>query len=311
LRHKETKKSTTLHQKVVHLVMAKKNSSNNPVRSIQTSVVVEGTEIRMVSEGEADYIALTDIAKRENPRPESVIQNWLRNRSTVEYLGLWESLQNPRFNHTEFDVIRSKTGLPAFTLSVKDWTTQTQAIGIRASAGRYGGTYAHRDIAMEFCSWLSPAFKLYLIREFERLKTDESVRQNLDWSVKRMLTKANYIFHTEAVRTHLIPPSLANTARQGIIYASEAELLNRALFGITSKEWREENPNLKGNLRDYASVEQLLVLANIENLNAQFIKMGLTAAERLSELNNVAIEQMTLLLTRAQQMLTLPAKPKK
>lgn len=261
-------------------------------------MTVQDIEIKFYTVKEEEYISLTDMARKFNERTEIMIQNWMRNRNTVEFLGLWEELNNRDFNHIEFDVIRSNTGLNSFMLSVADWVSRTGAVGIRAKAGRYGGTFAHRDIAFEFGSWLSPSFKLLLIREFQRLKALEAEQQklSLDWQIKRTLAKVNYMIHTDAVKEHLIPPRLDRTRYEALIYASEADILNLALFGVTAKAWREANPDLKGNIRDHASAEQLLVLANLENLNAEFLRQGVTREVRLERLNDIAIYQMDLLL---------------
>ena len=223
--------------------------------------------------------------------------NWLRTRSTVSFLGAWEVLYNPSFNVLNFEDIKSQTGEATYVLTATDWIERTGAIGIRSKTGRYGGTFAHKDIAFEFLSYLSPTFKLYVFKEFQRLKQIEAQenREGLEWSVKRTLTKINYRIHTDAVKTHLIPPRVASGGKEGIVYASEADLLNVALFGVTAKQWQGINPELKGNVRDYASAEQLLVLANLENLNAHLIKEGLSQDERLQKLNEVAIYQMALL----------------
>jgi hypothetical protein len=263
----------------------------------ETTIKVQGIEIRILEKNKTDYISLTDIAKSANERTDIVITNWFRNRNTVEFLGLWEQMHNPNFNPIEFDGIRSKTGLNNFILSTTEWVSKVNAIGIEARAGRYGGTYAHMDIAFEFCSWISPVFKLYFIKEFQRLKGIEAdqKKESLDWNLKRTLAKINYRIHTDAVKLYLIPPKLENTKQEGIAYASEADMLNLALFGMTAKKWQEENPTLKGNVRDYATAEQLLVLANLENLNAHLIKQGIKQSERLEQLNDVAIYQMELL----------------
>jgi hypothetical protein len=223
--------------------------------------------------------------------------NWLRNRATIDFLGAWEVLHNSGFNVLNFEDIKSQTGTATFVLAIGDWIERTNAIGIRTSTGRYGGTYAHRDIAFEFLSYLSPTFKLYVIKEFQRLKEAEAKEQHkaLDWNLKRTLSKINYRFHTDAIKLYLIPPRLENSQQEGIAYASEADMLNLALFGMTAKQWQDANPTLKGNIRDYATTEQLLVLANLENLNAHLIKQGVKQSERLSQLNEVAIYQMELL----------------
>ena len=264
----------------------------------QTSINVQGIDIRILEKDKTDYISLTDIARNSSDRTDIVISNWFRNRNTVEFLGLWEQMHNPNFNPIEFDGIKTRTGLNNFILTTTEWVSKVNAIGIEAKTGRYGGTYAHSDIAFEFCSWISPVFKLYFIKEFQRLKTAEAEQQqqSLEWNVRRMLSKVNYRIHTDAVKNHLIPQKIQDTKFEGLYYASEADLLNLALFAITAKEWREANPTLKGNMRDYATAEQLLVLANLENLNAEFIKMGLEKHLRLSKLNDVAIYQMQLLV---------------
>lgn len=264
----------------------------------QKILTVQGSEIRFYEEKEGDFISLTDIAKKFNDRTDQVIANWLRTRNTVDFLGAWESLYNADFNSLNFEGIRNQTGAAAFVLSISDWVEKTQAIGIRAKAGRYGGTYAHKDIAFEFLSYLSPAFKLYVIKEFQRLKGIEIAqsKEELEWSLKRTLAKVNYRIHTDAVKEHLVPPRIYNTKFEGIYFAGEADLLNLALFGMTAKQWREKNPDAKGNIRDYASAEQLLILANLENLNAEFIKQGLAQKDRLTRLNEIAIHQMELLM---------------
>lgn len=263
--------------------------------SKKSKVDVQGTAVSIVSRGSEDFISLTDIAKYKNPdHADDVIRNWLRNRNTVEFLGVWERLNNPAFNPVEFDGIRIQTGLNSFTLTPKQWIEKTLAIGIVSQTGRYGGTYAHKDIAFEFASWVSVEFKLYLIKEFQRLKDDENRRLSLAWNLNRTLSKLNYRIHTDAIREHLIPPEIT-PAQAAITYATEADLLNMALFGRTAKEWRDANPDLDGNMRDHATVEQLLVLANIEGMNAEFIHMNLPPGERLKRLNQIAIRQMQIL----------------
>jgi hypothetical protein len=258
---------------------------------------VKGTSITVISGGADDYISLTDIARYKNSdHTDDLIRNWLRNRNTLEFLGIWEQLNNPGFNPVEFDGIRMQAGLNSFTLTPKRWIEATGAIGISSRAGRYGGTYAHKDIAFEFASWVSVEFKLYLIKEFQRLK--ETEHQQLGWDIRRNLSKINYRIHTDAIKTNLIPPQL--TAQQiNLIYASEADLLNMALFGKTAQQWRAENPGRKGNIRDEANAAQLLCLANLETLNAHFIHQGLAQSERLKLLNRTAIQQMNLLLEDA------------
>lgn len=257
---------------------------------------VEGTDITLIVQKDADYISLTDIAKNFETGV-SAIESWMRNRNTVEFLGTWEKLYNPTFNSVGFDGIKSNVGLNSFKLSAKKWITETGAIGIQSKAGRYGGTFAHKDIAIQFCYWLSPIFQLYLIKEFQRLKIQEAEEQKttLEWQVKRTLAKVNYRIHTDAVQQHLMPPRL-NAKQRGIVYASEADLLNMALFGMTAKMWRSHNIDKKGNIRDHATGEQLLVLSNLENLNAEFIKVGLDQEKRLERLNEIAIYQMKVLV---------------
>lgn len=254
---------------------------------------VLSTEVKVKTIEQEDFICLTDIAKSRNPEhPDDLIRNWLRNRNTLELLGLWEQLHNTDFNPVEFDGIRKQAGLNSFTLTPKQWITTTGAIGLRSNAGRYGGTYAHKDIAFEFASWVSVEFKLYLIKEFQRLK--EAEQQQLGWDVKRQLTKINYRIHTDAIKENLIPPALTQQ-QTSLVYASEADLLNMALFGKTARQWRDENPKKEGNIRDYANVSQLVCLANLETLNAHFIQQALPQSERLRLLNNTAIQQMRLL----------------
>lgn len=257
------------------------------------TITVLDTEVKIKAIDQNDFICLTDIAKSKNPeRPDDLIRNWLRNRNTLELLGIWEQLHNPAFNPVEFDGIKSEAGLNSFSLTPKQWAAQTQAIGLSSKAGRYGGTYAHQDIAFEFASWVSVEFKLYLIKEFQRIKAEE--QKQIGWDVKRHLTKINYRIHTDAVKENLIPSEL--TQQQiGIVYATEADLLNMALFGKSAKEWREANPKLKGNMRDHANVSQLVCLANLETLNAHFIQQNLAQAERIALLNSTAIQQMKVL----------------
>jgi len=267
-------------------------------KSLQAGKVnldVKGTTIAVVSQKGDDYICVTDIARyKDNERTDYIIQNWLRNRNTIEFLGIWEQLNNPDFNPIEFDGIRNQAGLNSFILTAKRWIESTGAIGLISKSGRYGGTYAHKDIAFEFASWVSVEFKLYLIKEFQRLKEDENRRLSLAWDLNRTLSKLNYRIHTDAVKTNLIP-AVVSAAQAASTYASEADLLNVALFGQTAKQWRDANPTLEGNMRDSASVQQLLVLANMESLNAEFIQMGLSERDRLQKLNAVAIRQMRLL----------------
>lgn len=257
---------------------------------VADKIKVQGTEVTVMSHPQGDYISLTDMLKAKDG--DFFISDWLRNRNTVEFLGIWETVHNPDFNYGEFAIIRSQAGLNSYKISVKDWVNKTRAIGLKATAGRYGGTYAHKDIAFEFGMWISPEFKIYLIKEFQRLK-DEEFKQ-LGWDIRRNLVKINYRIHTDAIKGNLIPPEL--TRRQiDLIYASEADVLNMALFGMTAKEWRDSHPGEKGNIRDYANVSQLVCLSNLENLNALFIQEKLPQPERLRKLNQIAIQQMRLL----------------
>lgn len=264
------------------------------------TINVKGTEITVIRRDNEDYISLTDMLKAKDG--DFFISDWLRNRNTVEFLGIWETVHNPKFNSGEFAIIRSQAGLNSYKLSVKEWVEKTNAIGLRATAGRYGGTYAHHDIAFEFGMWISPEFKIYLIKEFQRLKEDENRRLSLAWNLNRTLAKINYRLHTDAIQTHLIPAEV--TAKQAAVtYANEADLLNVALFGRTAREWRDANPGKDGNMRDHATLEQLLVLANIENMNAEFIHMGLPQGDRLKRLNAIAIRQMQTLTARTAKQL--------
>ena len=235
-------------------------------------IIVKDTEVSIVKVDEQDYISLTDMLKAKDG--EFFFSNWLRNRNTVEFLGIWEQLNNSKFNCVEFDIIKSQAGLNSYRLSVKEWMEKTKAIGIISKAGRYGGTYAHKDIAFEFAMWISPEFKVYLIREFQRLKSEE--QKQLGWSAKRELSKINYRIHTDAIKQHLIPEEVTSQ-QASIIYAEEADVLNVAMFGKTAKQWRDENPDLKGNIRDYASINELICLSNMENLNAVFIDVSVSA----------------------------------
>ena len=258
-------------------------------------IEVQGTVVTILSGQQEDYISLTDIARyKDSERTDYLIQNWMRNRNTIEFLGLWERLNNPGFNPIEFDGIKKQAGLNSFILTAKRWIDATRAVGLISKAGRYGGTYAHKDIAFEFASWISVEFRLYLIKEFQRLKEDENRRLSLAWNLNRTLAKLNYRIHTDAVKAYLIP-AIVTPAQAAITYATEADLLNVALFGHTARQWRDANPKLEGNVRDYASVEQLLVLANMEGMNAEFIHMGLPQGERLKRLNQIAIRQMQVL----------------
>ncbi len=250
-----------------------------------------------------DFISLTDIAKYKSDEPNDVIKNWMRSKDTIEFLGLWELLNNPNFKPVEFDGFKKEAGYNAFTMSPKKWIENTNAIGLISRAGRNGGTFAHKDIAFEFASWISAEFKLYIIKDYERLKQDETNRLSLAWNVKREISKLNYKIHTEAVKTYLITKELSKY-HQSITYASEADVLNVALFGMTAKEWREQNPDLKGNLRDYASIPQLLVLANMESYNAILIKQGISQPERLLLLNKMAIEQLKVIENHQGRLLS-------
>ena len=271
--------------------------------SKKSSIEVQGTAIAIVSRDEGDYISLTDMV-RHFEGGGALIEQWLKNKDTVLFLGVWETLHNPDFNSLEFEGIKNEAGRNSFFLSAKKWMEVARGRGLIASAGRYGGTYAHKDIAFEFGSWLSPEFKLYLIKEFERLKDDENRRLSLSWNLNRALSKLNYRIHTDAIKQHLIPPEIT-PAQAAITYANEADLLNVALFGRTAKQWREANPRLDGNMRDHATIEQLLVLANLEGMNAEFIHMSLPQGERLKRLNQIAIRQM-LTLTGDPALRQLP-----
>ena len=258
------------------------------------SITVHGAEVTITTRHEQDYISLTDMVKRFGD--ESVLYSWLRNRNTIEFLGIWEQIYNPTFKPLEFERFKSQAGLNSFSLSPKKWIDATDAIGLYAKAGRGGGTYAHKDIAFEFGMWISAEFKIYLIKEFQRLK--ETEREQLGWDIRRNLTKINYRLHTDAIKARLVPPQL-QPQHTSLIYASEADLLNMALFGKTAKQWRDENPGSQGNIRDQANAAQLVCLANLEALNAHLIHQGLAQAERLALLNQTAIHQMTLLLADA------------
>ena len=258
------------------------------------SIIVKGAEISVTARGQQDYISLTDMVKGFEGG-SALIENWLRAKDTILFLGAWEQVNNPDFNSLEFEGIRSEAGRNSFFLSGKRWILATGAVGIEARTGRYGGTYAHKDIAFEFGSWLSPEFKLYLITEFQRLKEAEAVSRSLEWNVQRTLAKVNYRIHTDAIKEHLLPPLLTKV-QTNAIYASEADLLNMALFGITAAAWRSANPAAEGNIRDHATLEQLVVLSNLESINAMLIHQGLAAPQRLAQLNAMAITQMRSLL---------------
>ena len=251
---------------------------------------VKDTEITVVKIKDEDYLCLTDMIKAKDG--DFFITDWLRNRNTLEYIGIWEKVYYPNFNYGEFAIIKSQSGLNSFKISVKEFVEKTNAISIQAKAGRYGGTYAHKDIAFEFAMWISPEFKIYIVKEFQRLKEEE---QNLlGWSAKRELAKINYRIHTDAIKQNLIPPELS-PAQKTLVYADEADMLNVAMFGMTAKQWREANQDLKGNIRDYATINQLICLSNMENLNAVFINDGMPQSERLEKLNKIAIQQMKIL----------------
>ena len=263
-----------------------------------TKIEVKGIPITVLQTDKDDFISLTDIAKsKENDsRAADIIKNWIRNRGTIEFIGTWEQLYNPNFKVVEFDHFRINAGLPSFVLSPGNWIEKTNAVGIVVKKGKYGGTYAHKDIAFEFCSAISPVFKLFLIKEFQRLKEEET--ENLDWDVKRSLTKLNYRIHTDAIKQNLIPNSLSKK-QTAIVYATEADILNMALYGKTAKQWRDENLANKGNIRDDSNVTQLVCLANLETLNAVFIADNVPQNERLLKLNQVAISQMKILTASA------------
>jgi len=253
-------------------------------------IKVKDTEVTVIQINNEDYICITDMIKAKDG--EFFVTDWLRNRNTLEYIGIWEQVYNPNFNYGEFAIIKSKAGLNNFKISAKELVEKTSAISIQAKAGRYGGTYAHKDIAFEFALWISPEFKIYIVREFQRLKEEE--HKSIGWSAKRELAKINYHIHTNAIKHNLIPNELT-PQQTSIIYANEADVLNVAMFGITAKEWREANPEKKGNIRDYATINELICLSNMENLNALFINEGLSQQERLTKLNQIAIQQMKIL----------------
>ena len=255
-------------------------------------ITVQNTNITIINVDGEDYVSITDLARHQSDDPNAVIGNWMRNRNTIEFLGIWESLYNPDFKPLEFEGFRKEAGLNAFTLSPKKWIETTNAIGLISKSGRYGGTYAHKDIAFKFASWISVEFELYIVKEFQRLKAEE--QKALGWSAKRELSKINYRIHTDAIKQNLIPAEVTK-AQASIIYANEADVLNVAMFGMTAKQWREANADLKGNIRDYASVNELICLSNMESLNAVFIEQGLPQSERLIKLNQIAIHQMSVL----------------
>jgi KilA-N domain len=262
----------------------------------QSKIIVQGTEIAIYTTEQKDYISITDIARyRNSDSPADVVKNWLRNRSTIEFLGLWEKLNNSQFKLVEFDQFRNDAGSNYFVLSPKKWINTTNAIGITSKSGKYGGTFAHQDIAFEFASWISAEFKLYILKEFQRLKQEEIEQKRLEWNVSRTISKVNYNIHTDAVKAHLIPKDISKHKIK-FIYADEADLLNIALFGKTAQEWRNKNPESKGNIRDFATLEQLVVLSNLESYNSELIKQKVPAGKRLEQLNRIAIDQMQILI---------------
>jgi len=264
--------------------------------SVKKELIVKDLNINIFSQKTEDFISLTDIARYKSAlEPKTIIQNWIRNRNTIEFLGLWEYINNVNFKGVEFDAFKKEAGLNSFILSPQKWIEKTGAIGMISKSGRGGGTFAHKDIAFEFASWISAEFKLYLITEFQRLKEEENERLLLGWDAKRMLTKINYKIHTDAIKAHIIPNLI--TKKQGsLAYANEADVLNMALFGMTAMQWRKENKNKKGNIRDYSDVRQLVCLANLESINAEFIRQGLPQSERLKSLNKIAVIQMKSLI---------------
>ena len=253
-------------------------------------ITVKDTEVNVVKVNGEDYICLTDMLRAKDG--DFFITDWLRNRNTLEFIGIWEKVYNPDFNYGEFAIIRNQSGLNNFKISVKEFTARTNAISLQAKVGRYGGTYAHKDIAFEFAMWISPEFKIYIVKEFQRLKSEE--QQQLGWSAKRELSKINYRIHTDAIKQNLVPAEVT-PAQASVIYANEADVLNVAMFGMTAKQWREANPERKGNIRDYATINELICLSNMENLNAVFIEQNMTQRERLVKLNQIAIHQMSIL----------------
>jgi len=260
-------------------------------------ILAKGLQIYTFSQNENDYISLTDIARYKNAEATAdVIKNWMRNRSTIEFLGIWEQINNPHFKLVEFDGFKKEAGLNSFVLSPKKWIEKTGAVGLISRSGNGGGTFAHKDIAFEFATWISPEFKLYLIKEFQRLKIEENERLVLGWDAKRMLTKINYKIHTDAIKEIIVTPLKLSNKDSSITYANEADILNKALFGMTAKEWKDKNSKLEGNIRDYSNVTQLVCLVNLESLNAEFIRQGLSQRERLLKLNEIAIIQMRSLI---------------
>ena len=253
-------------------------------------LIVKDTAVNILKVNGEDYICLTDMLRAKDG--DFFITDWLRNRNTLEFIGIWEKVYNPNFNYGEFAIIKNQSGLNSFKISVKEFVARTNAISVQAKAGRYGGTYAHKDIAFEFAMWISPEFKVYIVKEFQRLKEEE--QKQLGWSAKRELSKINYRIHTDAIKHNLIPAEITK-AQASIIYANEADVLNVAMFGMTAKQWHDANPDLKGNIRDYASINELICLSNMENLNAVFIEQGMPQQERIIKLNQIAIHQMNVL----------------
>ena len=278
-------------------------------RIIKDTIHANGIDIGIyTTDFENEFISLTDIARYKSDEPKDVIKNWMRSKDTLEFLGLWEQLHNSTFKGVEFDTFRNQAGSNAFTMSPSKWIDATNAIGIVSKSGRYGGTFAHSDIAFEFASWVSPEFKLYIIKDYKRLKTEENSKLSLGWNLNREISKLNYRVHTDAIKENLIPPVL--TSQQiSYTYANEADLLNTVLFGKTAKEWRDSNPNEKGNIRDLASIYQLLVLSNMESYNAILIKQGKSQAERMQLLHELAVQQMTTL--SSLELSNLPGNEKK
>jgi hypothetical protein len=264
-------------------------------------IEARGREITVLKIDQEDFLSLTDIARhKDSKHTDMIIHNWMRNRNTIELLGFWESIYNPHFKPLEFEGFRKQAGLNSFVMTSKRWIETTNAIGIISKSGRYGGTFAHRDIAFEFASWISIEFKLYVIKEFQRLKADEHDRLQLEWNLQRTLAKVNYHIHTDAIREYLIPKELTKT-QITIVYANEADLLNVALFGVTAKQWREDNSDLDGNIRDFATLEQLVILSNLESINAMLIQQGVKQSDRLIQLNRIAISQMKSLIAHSRR----------
>ena len=259
---------------------------------VKQKITVEGTEISIVNHHEEDFISLTDMLKKKDG--DFHVSDWLRNRNTLEYIKVWEEINNPDFNYGEFATIENRSGLNGFKVSVKELIEKCNVMCIKSTTGRYGGTYAHKDIAFEFGMWISPKFKLYLIKDYQRLKEEEQAKLNPEWQITRLLSKINYKIHTDAIKEHLVPPRVAKN-QEGFVYANEADVLNKALFGITAKEWREQNMDKKGNIRDHAALEQLIVLSNLESMNAELIKLKIPVTERIIQLNEIAIYQMVSL----------------